>query len=123
MRFELAEYYKLKDIKTDDGVTITAYEQAKKLPLRIAFGGGVEQWKTDFNVQTLGDHPIITKMMSELRRIKNEIYSVNPHIVQDLLKEKKGLKKKMKRQRNEVSWGFIYKLGNALFKKNVLRIL
>ena len=84
MRLEIAEYYGLKDIKFPDGTCMTAKEQAKKLPLRLAFGGGMTEWKTEFGVKKNTDMPMIKKMRSCIQAISDYVYSSNPHILADL---------------------------------------
>ena len=84
-RFEIASYYKLEDVVSDDGFVITAYEQAKKLPLRLAFGGDVAEWKKEFvTVRKIGDMPLINNLVTDLTIISKEVIKANPHIKEDL---------------------------------------
>ena len=44
----IIEYYELKDFTDNDGVLMKAKEQAKKLPLSLAFGGGIDKWREKY---------------------------------------------------------------------------
>jgi len=88
-RYSIASYYKLKDIKTAEGVTITAYEQTKKLPIRLAFGGGIEKWKKDYNVQVKREMPLVSKIITTIQEICVEICKANPHMKEDVEKDQK----------------------------------
>ena len=86
-RYEIASYYKLEEIVYDDGTKITPYEQAKKLPLRIAFGGSLKEWKKDFvKVRILNDMPLVKNIIEDLNIICDKVLEINPHIKEDLLK-------------------------------------
>jgi hypothetical protein len=84
IRREIAEYYQLQEIKTDNGVTISPYEQAKKLPIRLAFGGGIRRWKTEFGVTRTSDLPLIVKIEKVFKKICLLIVEANPHLKKDL---------------------------------------
>lgn len=86
-RYAIAEYYKLKDVITDDGYCLTAYEQAKKLPIRLAFGGGIYTWKKEFVSIRIPDMPLIDNLMADLVLLRNRIVKINPHIRTDLATE------------------------------------
>ena len=83
MRYDIAAHYKLKDIVSDDGVVVTAYEQAKKLPLRLAFGGCISKWKTDYNASASFDMPLIIKMEMTINGLCSQVCEDNPHIRAD----------------------------------------
>jgi len=83
-RYAIADYYKLKDKKDDDGVVLTAYEQAKKLPLRLAFGGGIYTWKKEYVSIRIPDMELVNKLETDLKIIRKRIVEVNPHIRADL---------------------------------------
>jgi len=83
-RFAIVEHYKLKDITDEDGTVLTAYEQAKKLPLRLAFGGGIYKWKKEYVSARVPDMPLVTNLENTLKEIRQEIVNLNPHIKQDL---------------------------------------
>jgi len=87
-RYAIAEYYKLKDKITKEGYYLTAYEQAKKLPIRLAFGGGIYTWKKEFVSIRIADMPLIDNLMADLVLLRNRIVKVNPHIRTDLANEK-----------------------------------
>ena len=86
-RYDIADYYKLKDITTEDGYCLTAYEQAKKLPIRLAFGGGIYTWKKEFVKIRVPDMPLIDNLMTDLVLLRNKIVRINPHIKTDLATE------------------------------------
>ena len=86
-RYDIADYYKLKDITTEDGYILTAYEQAKKLPIRLAFGGGIYTWKKEFVKIRVPDMPLIDNLMTDLVLLRNKIVKTNPHIKTDLAAE------------------------------------
>jgi len=83
VRQEIADHYKLKEIKTPDGVIITPYEQAKKLPIRLAFGGGIYRWKKEYNALGIADMPLVTRMESTIRKICEYVCYENPQIRAD----------------------------------------
>lgn len=89
-RYDIAEYYKLKDIINDDGFTLTAYEQAKKLPLRLAFGGEYYVWKKEYVSVRVPDMPLVNNLITDLVLLRKHIVKINPHIKQDLLEEGGG---------------------------------
>ena len=82
-RFDIAEHYKLKQIKTAEGVIITPYEQAKKLPIRLAFGGGIAKWKKEYGAKEIADMELIIKMEATITRISRFVCSKNPQIRAD----------------------------------------
>ena len=84
VRREIVDYYKLEDKKFEDGTTITAMEQAKKLPIRMAFGGGIRIWKEQFVNKRIDDMPLVKKMEITLKNIRKKIVKENPHIRADL---------------------------------------
>ena len=84
IRKDIAEYYGLREIRTEDGVIITPYEQAKKLPIRLAFGGGISRWKNEFNVPRMPDLPLVVKIEKALRKICLLIVEANPDLKDDL---------------------------------------
>ena len=84
-RYDIVEYYKLKDITTDDGYLLTAYEQAKKLPIRLAFGGGIYTWKKEFVKIRVQDMLLVDNLMTDLILLRNYIVKINPHIKEDLI--------------------------------------
>ena len=84
-RYDIVQHYDLKDIKTAEGVVISAYEQAKKLPIRLAFGGGLDKWKEDFDVSKKHkDLEFILKMAQTIKKIRVEIDRENSQIRRDL---------------------------------------
>tara|TARA_R110000787_G_scaffold6613_3_gene22961 strand:- start:41 stop:2581 length:2541 start_codon:yes stop_codon:yes gene_type:complete len=82
-RFDIAEHYKLKQIKTAEGVIITPYEQAKKLPIRLAFGGEIAKWKKEYGVEEIADMDLIKKMEATIKRICHFVCRENPQIRAD----------------------------------------
>lgn len=86
-RYAIASHYKLEDIKDDDGFTLTAYEQSKKLPLRLAFGGELDEWKKAFVRVRIPDMKMVLNLQKDLVIIRNKIIQVNPHIRWDLEKD------------------------------------
>jgi phage/plasmid-associated DNA primase len=84
IRREIVEHYKLEDIKSEDGTIITAMEQAKKLPIRMAFGGGIAKWKREFVKIRTDELPLIKKMETTLKAIRKKILKENPHLKADL---------------------------------------
>jgi phage/plasmid-associated DNA primase len=83
-RQDIINHYCLTDIINDDGSIITAKDQAKKLPIRLAFGGGIYRWKKEFNIKRGDDLPMIKQMEVCLKRIAVEINRVNPQIRADM---------------------------------------
>ena len=83
-RYAIADHYKLKDKKDEDGVVLTAYEQAKKLPLRLAFGGGIYQWKKEYVPIRIADMELVNNLETDLKIIRKRIVEANPHIRADL---------------------------------------
>ena len=86
MRNAIVEHYKLQDIQGDDGYILTAYEQAKNLPFRLAFGGGINTWKQEYVKSFVNDMPMIENLIKTLNILKKKIVYQNPHIKQDILK-------------------------------------
>jgi phage/plasmid-associated DNA primase len=84
VRQTIVDYYHLVDIKSDDGVVLTAMEQAKKLPIRLAFGGGIRIWKQQFVNVRIDDMDIVKKMETTLKKIRSIIVKENPHLKADL---------------------------------------
>jgi phage/plasmid-associated DNA primase len=84
-RMDIAKHYRLRDIVSSDGVVLTAVEQAKKLPIRLAFGGEVRCWKQDYNVVGVPDLPLVSQLEAELTQISKLINECNPHIRDDLI--------------------------------------
>jgi phage/plasmid-associated DNA primase len=84
VRQSIIDYYHLVDIKCEDGVVITAMEQAKKLPIRLAFGGGIRIWKQQFVNTRMDDMDIVKKMEITLKKIRSIIVKENPHLRADL---------------------------------------
>lgn len=84
LRQAIVEHYKLTDIKGEDGTVLTALEQAKKLPIRMAFGGGIRIWKQQFVKARIDDLPFIKKMEATLKAIRKKIVKENPHLKADL---------------------------------------
>ena len=82
-RYEIAKWYKLKDIKSPDGVVLTAYEQAKKLPIRLAFGGGIYKWKQQYGALGIKDMPLVIQLESTIKTICEEVCDCNPQIIED----------------------------------------
>jgi hypothetical protein len=82
-RYAIAAHYKLKQIKTAEGVIITPYEQAKKLPIRLAFGGGIAKWKKEYGAEGIADMCLIKKMEATIKRICRFVCSENPQIRAD----------------------------------------
>lgn len=100
-RYAIVEYYNLKDVKGDDGYILTAYEQAKKLPLRLAFGGGIRQWRDDYKVKECVEMPMIVNMMETMAQICSAICHANPHIrVDKYVNEEFRNKTKMEQDRS-----------------------
>lgn len=87
VRLDIAEHYQLKDKITEDGCVYSVKEQAKNLPIRIAFGGGIKKWKEEYVSQRIDNMPLITKLIDDLVIIRNHIVKVNPHIRNDLSDE------------------------------------
>lgn len=84
VRKQIVEHYKLQDKKEEDGTIKTAMEQAKKLPIRMAFGGGIARWKQEFVTRPVADMPLIKKMETTLKNIRKKILKENPHLKADL---------------------------------------
>ena len=83
VRYDIAKHYNLKEIKTTEGVVITPYEQAKKLPIRLAFGGGIYRWKQEYGALGVVDMPLIIKMETTIKRICELVCTTNPQIRAD----------------------------------------
>lgn len=94
LRAEIVEYYNLKDIITEDGYVLKAMEQAKKLPLRLGFGGTIEEWRKEYVRNDIPDMPLILKIKREIEEVSIKIVECNPHIMADLEKYKKDFDKK-----------------------------
>jgi P4 family phage/plasmid primase-like protien len=99
MRRAIAFHYNLKDIKNEDGTILTAYEQAKKLPIRLAFGGGLSQWKKDYHVGDMIDLPLVLKLQATISQLCEKVCEVNQHIYNDLLKYSKEWSEKSEDER------------------------
>jgi len=84
IRYDIVAHYKLKDIKAPDGFVLTAYEQAKKLPIRLAYGGSLYEWKKEYNVERMQDMGLVIQLETTLNKISDEIYKVSQHIRSDL---------------------------------------
>ena len=99
IRREIVKHYKLKDKIFDDGTTITAMEQAKKLPIRMAFGGGIKKWREEFVDVRVEEMPLIKNLEITLKKIRKIIIEENPHIKEDL--EKYGSEEYKKKTADE----------------------
>jgi phage/plasmid-associated DNA primase len=86
-RYAIAEHYKLKDITDDEGTVLTAYEQAKKLPFRLAFGGGIRRWKQEYVSARVPDMSLVSNLEDTLKEIRKTIVATNPQIRTDLEKD------------------------------------
>lgn len=84
VRQDIVAHYKLKDIKYPDGFILTAIDQAKKLPIRLAYGGSLYEWKKEYNVERCPDMDIVIQLENTLNKISDEIYKVSQHIRSDL---------------------------------------
>jgi hypothetical protein len=106
IRQEIIDHYKLKDITDpESGITKKAKDQAKQLTFRLAFGGGINKWKKEYNVKQNEDLPLMKNMESCLTRLSEIINLTNPHIMQDLEKDTKFKQKtKVEKMRTVTSY-------------------
>jgi phage/plasmid-associated DNA primase len=88
-RQDIIRHYCLTDIICDDGCIISAKNQAKQLPIRLAFGGGIRRWKGDYKVKRCDDLPMIKKMETCLNALSIEINKANLQIREELEKDEK----------------------------------
>jgi hypothetical protein len=83
-RASITNHYGLKDRTEDDGSVTLAKDQAKDLCIRLAFGGEIRAWKCENQVARGQDLPIVAKLESALKLIREEIWRSNPQMIQDL---------------------------------------
>lgn len=79
-RQDIIKFYDLKTIQKPDGKITSAKDQAKLLVIRLAFGGGVWQWKKDFNVKIKDDMPMIKQLEKDMVIIGNKIRVYNQEL-------------------------------------------
>lgn len=118
VRKEIVDYYKLKDTRDNDGVVTTAMEKAKKLPIRLAFGGCINAWKTDFNVTCEEDMPFMIQLEKTFNEIKNRVWDANQHILEDI-----SIHDKQKYEKIQFSTQKAKKTVMALFAQTWERII
>jgi phage/plasmid-associated DNA primase len=83
MRYAVAKHHDLKNIvNKETGVTLTPYEQAKKLFLILSFGGSYTEWKKTYNAKN-GDLDNIIAMEAENKVVMDIIYKLNPRMLSD----------------------------------------
>lgn len=93
-RHKVAEQHHLKPIfNKDTGVTVSPYEQAKKLFISLAFGGSYAVWQKDYNAQG-GEISEIIEMEKELSGVMDLIYKRNVDMIDDVSNTKSGWIKK-----------------------------
>lgn len=86
-RHTIAQQHHLKPIfNKDTGVTISPYEQAKKLFISLSFGGSYSVWQKDYNAQG-GDISEIVEMEKELSGVMDLIYKRNVDMIDDVSNE------------------------------------
>ncbi len=88
-RQNIINHYSLEDIIEEDGYKISAKDQAKQLPIRLAFGGGFITWKNEYKVKRVDDLQMIKKIEKCLRIFSSKINEINPHIRADLEEDEK----------------------------------
>ena len=109
-RKSVADKYQLTDTKDEQtGDITTAIEKAKNLFIRVAYGGGLKQWKIDFKVdKSLKDPKEVLEIITCLSWIKDHVIQQNPHIRTDLeadedyCKRKKWNEKSREQQKNTI---------------------
>ena len=86
-RYKVAEQHHLKPIfNKDTGVTVSPYEQAKKLFISLAFGGSYAVWQKDYNAEG-GDILEVVEMEKEMSEVMDLIYKRNVDMIEDLSNE------------------------------------
>lgn len=58
---------------------------AKALFIRLIYGGSVAGWKTENNIVSLNDHPILIDILCELNVFMDLVWDNNQHIYTDIL--------------------------------------
>ena len=83
-RHKVAEQHHLKPIlNKETGVTLSPYEQAKKLFISLAFGGSYAVWQKDYNAEG-GDISEIIEMEKEMSNVMDLIYKRNVDMIEDI---------------------------------------
>jgi len=100
-RQDVIDFHKLIDFVEDGKRTITPKDQAKKLFIRLAFGGGYTEWKKDFKVGN-DEMGFILDIKSELAIISDQIYKANPCMVADLMVNKEWATKSFPAKKRSV---------------------
>lgn len=83
-RHKIAEQHHLRPIfNNETKVTISPYEQAKKLFISLSFGGSYSEWQKTYNAQG-GDVLEIIEMEKELLNVMDLIYTRNADMIEDV---------------------------------------
>jgi hypothetical protein len=86
-RHTVAKQHHLKPIfNKDTGVTLSPYEQAKKLFISLAFGGSYAVWQKDYNAEG-GDISEVIEIEKELSDVMDLIYKKNVDMIDDVCNE------------------------------------
>jgi hypothetical protein len=86
-RHTVAEQHHLKPIfNKDTGVTLSPYEQAKKLFISLSFGGSYAVWQKDYNAQG-GDISEILEIEKEMLNVMDLIYKKNVDMIDNVSNE------------------------------------
>lgn len=84
-RYAVAKHHNLKPIyDKETGVTLSSYEQAKKLFLSLSFGGSYAEWKKTYNAEN-ADLGEVIEMEKEISDVMDRIYKYNVDMIDDLL--------------------------------------
>ena len=108
VRYNVAKHHNLKPIYNEETcVTISPYEQAKKLFLSLSFGGSYDEWIKTYKAENeyMGE---VLEMEKEIAGVMELIYKHNVDMIDDLLigDEKWRLKTIHQRKRSIMGlWG------------------
>ena len=93
-RYAVAKHHELKHITNKEtGVTLSPYEQAKKLFLSLSFGGSYDEWKKTYNAKN-ADMGEILEMEAENKIVMDTIYKLNPDMLEDANNASDSFKRK-----------------------------
>lgn len=114
----MAEQHHLKPIfNKDTGVTLSPYEQAKKLFISLAFGGSYAVWQKDYNAEG-GDISEIIEMEKEMSNVMDFIYKRNVDMIEDISND--AWKKKSTQAKKRSIMGFFAQSVERLLQESCI---
>lgn len=86
--WNIKSYFNIEDYKSEEEYKKAIKEKAKQLMLRIMYGGSILCWETDNKFETKMQPQLIKDFYYEFKRISKIFGERNPHIVEEVKKEK-----------------------------------